>query len=170
MLDAENTRVVCQWISIDTHCVSGAFLGVEGLAVNPTDKTHTSMERTFSWRRGIILKKKKSNKWVSDKGYEAGGRNRVRRLEEPIISYSLVQPPPSTLEEHQAKPAATCSRPDYTQLVRSKQSWKWTLSSCKANPFFTAPLIEGLFSCHCLVLRPVYRGREAALKHKGWSC
>ena len=40
--------------------MSGAFLGVEGLAVNPTDKTHTSMELTFSWRRGIILKKKKN--------------------------------------------------------------------------------------------------------------
>ena len=57
-----------------------------------------------------------------------GGRNTVRRLEEPIISYPLVQPPPSTLEEHEAKPAATCSRSDYTQLVRSRvgseQSWK----------------------------------------------
>ena len=30
------------------------------MAVNPTDKTHTSMELTFSWRRGIILKKKKN--------------------------------------------------------------------------------------------------------------
>ena len=28
------------------------------MAVNPTDKTHTSMELKFSWRRGIILKKK----------------------------------------------------------------------------------------------------------------
>lgn len=25
--------------------------------------------------------------------------------------------------------------------------------------------MEGLFSCHCLVLRPEYRGREAGLKH-----
>lgn len=25
--------------------------------------------------------------------------------------------------------------------------------------------MEGLFPCHCLVLRPEYRGREAALKH-----
>ena len=49
-----------------------------------------------------------------------GGRNTVRRLEEPIISYPLVQPSPSTLEKHEAKPAATCSRPDYTQLVRSR--------------------------------------------------
>ena len=39
------------------------------------------------------------------------------------------------------------------------------MSFCKANPFFTAPLMEGLFFCHCLVLRPEYRGMEAALKH-----
>ena len=25
--------------------------------------------------------------------------------------------------------------------------------------------MEGIFSCRCLVVRPVYRGREAALKH-----
>ena len=56
--------------------------------------------------RDNIYKKK----IVSDKGYEVGGRNRVRRLEEPLISYSLVQPPPSTPEEHEAKPAATCSK------------------------------------------------------------
>lgn len=93
---------------------------------------------------------------------EAG--TEVSRLEEPLISYPRVQSPPSTLGDEEAETAVTCSRPDYTQLVRSRVGSEHCLP---AKPILSSqPLpMKGLFSYHGLVLRPQNQGRETALKH-----
>lgn len=98
------------------------------------------------------------------RGMKGEAGTEVSRLEEPLISYPRVQSPPSTLGDEEAETAVTCSRPDYTQLVRSRVGSEHCLP---AKPILSSQPVpmKGLFSYHGLVLRRQNQGRETALKH-----